>query len=62
MAFVCAFASAAAVTRADVVTLKNGDRVTGTLVSVTGGTLELKSDVLGDLKIPLAKVATFTAD
>ena len=62
MAFVCAFASAAAVTRADVVTLKNGDRVTGTLVSVTGGTLELKSDVLGDLKIPLAKIATFTAD
>jgi putative salt-induced outer membrane protein YdiY len=57
-----AFASAAVATRADVVTLKNGDRVTGTLVSVTGGTLELKSDVLGDLKIPLAKVATFTAD
>lgn len=48
--------------RADVVTLKNGDRVTGTLVSVKGGTLELKSDVLGDLMIPLAKVATLAVE
>ena len=52
----------ASAARADAVTLKNGDRVTGTLVSVKGGTLELKSDALGDLMIPLAKVATFTAE
>ena len=47
---------------ADVVTLKNGDRITGTLVTVKGGNLELKSDVLGDLTIPLAQIATFSSD
>ncbi len=47
---------------ADVVTLKNGDRITGTLVTVKGGTLHLKSDILGDLSIPMAKVATYTVD
>jgi putative salt-induced outer membrane protein YdiY len=45
---------------ADVVTLKNGDRVTGTLVTVKGGNLELKSDILGDLTIPMAKVSSFS--
>lgn len=48
--------------RADVVTLKNGDRVTGTLVTIKGGTLQLKSDILGDLSIPMAKVATYSVD
>lgn len=62
LALVFMMGLAARGTRADVATLKNGDRITGTLVTVTAGTLELKSDVLGDLKIPLAKVATFTAD
>jgi len=47
---------------ADVVTLKNGDRVTGTLVTIKGGTLQLKSDILGDLSIPMAKVATYSVD
>ncbi len=55
---VCAFASALA----DVVTLKNGDRVTGTLVTVKGGTLTLKSDILGTLTIPMAKVATYSVE
>jgi putative salt-induced outer membrane protein YdiY len=54
---VCLAASA----RADVVTLKNGDRVTGTLVTVRGGNLELKSDILGHLAIPMAQVVTFSA-
>ena len=45
---------------ADVVTLKNGDRVTGTLVTIKGGTLQLKSDILGNLTIPMAKVATYS--
>jgi len=45
----------------DVVTLKNGDRVTGSLVTIKGGKLELKSEILGDLSIPLDKVATFSA-
>ena len=57
-----ALATFAPLARADVVTLKNGDRVTGTLVTVKGGNLELKSDVLGDLTIPLAQVASFSAD
>ncbi len=56
------FVSFAAMASADVVTLKNGDRITGTLVTVKGGNLELKSDVLGDLTIPLAQVASFSAE
>ena len=55
------FVSFAAMARADVVTLKNGDRITGTMVAVKGGNLELKSDVLGSLTIPLAQVASFSA-
>jgi putative salt-induced outer membrane protein YdiY len=62
LAIVFLLVLAASAAHADVVTLKNGDRVTGTLVSVKGGTLELKSDALGDLMIPLAKVATFTSE
>jgi hypothetical protein len=57
-ALACAGISA----QADVVTLKNGDRVTGTLTTVTGGNLELKSDILGDLKIPLKQVTSFSAE
>jgi len=56
-----AFTCAAASTQADVATLKNGDRVTGTLVMVKDGKLQLKSDILGDLEIPLSQVATFAA-
>ena len=56
--FVC-FAGTA---RADVVTLKNGDRVTGTLVTVKGKTLQLKSEILGTLNIPLEKVATYAVE
>ena len=47
---------------ADVVTLKNGDRITGTLVSIKGGTLQLKSETLGTLNIPMANVATYTTE
>ncbi len=57
-----AFFCLASVVQADVVTLKNGDRVTGTLVTIKGGTLQLKSEILGDLSIPMAKVATYTVD
>jgi putative salt-induced outer membrane protein YdiY len=53
--------SLAATAFADVVTLKNGDRVTGTLVTVKGGNLELKSDILGDLTVPMAQVTSFSA-
>jgi putative salt-induced outer membrane protein YdiY len=47
---------------ADIVTLKNGDRVTGTFVSEKAGKLQLKSEVLGDLSIPVDKIASFTAE
>jgi len=57
-----AFFCLASIAMADVVTLKNGDRVTGTLVTIKGGTLQLKSDILGDLSIPMAKVATYTVE
>jgi putative salt-induced outer membrane protein YdiY len=57
-----AFACLAGTGYADVVTLKNGDRLTGTLVTIKGGTLELKSDILGSLTIPMASVATYTVD
>lgn len=45
--------------KADTVTFKNGDKLTGTFVKVTGGNLALKSDMMGDVTIPLAKVQTF---
>jgi putative salt-induced outer membrane protein YdiY len=54
---VCAGLSA----RADVVNFKNGDRVSGTLIRVKSGNLELKSEVLGSLTIPLSKVASFSS-
>ncbi len=57
LALVCC----ANVAHADVVTLKNGDRVTGTLVTIKGGTLQLKSDILGTLSIPMAQVVTYSA-
>jgi putative salt-induced outer membrane protein YdiY len=53
--------STGSLARADVVTLKNGDRVTGTLVNVKDGSLQLKSEILGALSIPLAQVSTFAA-
>lgn len=57
---VCALLGIVTMAQADVVTLKNGDRVTGALVDVKGGNLDLKSDVLGSLTIPLAQVASFS--
>jgi len=48
--------------RADVATLKNGDRVTGTLVTIKGGTLQLKTANLGTVSIPMAQVATYSSD
>ena len=52
----------AGIGRADVLTLKNGDRVTGTLVTIQGGTLQLKTANLGTVSIPMAQVATYTVE
>ena len=52
----------ASIGHADVLTLKNGDRVTGALVTIKGGTLQLKTANLGSISIPMAQVATYVAD
>jgi putative salt-induced outer membrane protein YdiY len=47
---------------ADQVLLKNGDRVTGKIVSLGDGSLVLKSDQVGQVTIALKDIATFTSD
>ncbi|MEO8255753.1 MAG: DUF481 domain-containing protein [Acidobacteriota bacterium] len=47
---------------ADVVVLKNGDRLSGTFQSVRGTSLTLLADGLGSLTIPLARVAGLSLD
>ena len=54
--------SFSAIAHADVATLKNGDRITGALVMIQGGSLTLKSDTLGSVSIPLANVTSYSAD
>jgi putative salt-induced outer membrane protein YdiY len=50
-------AGVGAAAEADVVILKNGDRVTGTFLSVRGSNLNLQTESLGNLTIPVARVA-----
>ena len=45
------FAGCAIATRADQVTLKNGDRISGTVVGSDGKTLAMKSEYAGEIKI-----------
>jgi hypothetical protein len=52
----------ASIARADVVTLKNGDRVTGALVMIKEGTLQLKTANLGVVSIPMAQVAIYSVE
>jgi putative salt-induced outer membrane protein YdiY len=52
----------ASIARADVATLKNGDRVTGDLLTIKGGTLQLKTANLGVVSIPMAQVATYSVE
>jgi len=52
--FTAALVSAAA---ADTVQLTNGDTVSGKVVSLDGQSLTLKSEALGDVKIPRDKIA-----
>jgi putative salt-induced outer membrane protein YdiY len=46
----------------DVVALKGGDRLTGTIVSLADGKLRMKTDSMGDVTIDMAKVMTFSTD
>ena len=51
-----ALLSLTATAKADVVTLKNGDRITGTFINVRGTNLTLLADTLGTLTIPVEQV------
>lgn len=50
----------AGVAKADEVLFKNGDRMTGTVLSAGGGKLKFKSDVAGEITVDLSAVQTFT--
>jgi len=47
---------------ADQVTLKNGDRVTGTVVKADGKSLVVKSDLFGEITIGLENVSSIVSD
>lgn len=47
---------------ADQVVLKNGDRVTGKIVSVVDGVMTVKSDQVGQVTIAMKDVATFKSE
>jgi putative salt-induced outer membrane protein YdiY len=47
----------AAAADADIVVLKNGDRLTGTLLTISGSTLNLQTEGLGTLTIAISRVA-----
>jgi putative salt-induced outer membrane protein YdiY len=47
---------------ADEVIFLNGDRLTGKIVSASGGKLILKTDAAGEITIDLTKVKTFSTD
>ncbi|MSR48249.1 MAG: DUF481 domain-containing protein [Planctomycetes bacterium] len=46
----------------DTVKLKNGDTLTGTVVSVLGGKVTLKTDAAGDISIDAAQVESLSTD
>lgn len=45
---------------ADVLTLKNGEKLTGSWVNVEGGSLTFNADILGQTVVPLSKIQSFT--
>lgn len=47
---------------ADQIVLKNGDRLTGTIVKADGKTIVLKSDMAGEVSVALDNVENVTAD
>jgi putative salt-induced outer membrane protein YdiY len=46
----------------DSVTLQNGDRLTGTFISVRGNSLNLQTDALGALAIPVAQLSAVSVE
>ena len=55
-------AAAAGPAAGDTVKLKNGDSLTGKVVSVLDGKVTLKTDAAGEVKIDLAQVDTLATD
>jgi putative salt-induced outer membrane protein YdiY len=47
---------------ADQITLKNGDRVTGAIVKMDGGTLTIKSALMGQVTVPWNQVSEIKSD
>jgi putative salt-induced outer membrane protein YdiY len=47
---------------ADVVILKNGDRLTGAIIKKDGGKLTIKSDIVGEVTMPWDKVESIQSD
>jgi Protein of unknown function, DUF481 len=56
------FVGAAFAARADTVVMKNGDRLTGTVVKSDGKQLTLKTDYAGDINLQWAAVKELTTD
>ncbi|MFO0984626.1 MAG: DUF481 domain-containing protein [Planctomycetota bacterium] len=50
------------VARADQVTLKNGEKLIGTVKALAGGKLTLNSQNAGDVTVPQANIVTFATD
>lgn len=46
----------------DEVQFLNGDRLTGKIVTATGGKLTIKTEAAGDVVVDLTKVKTFSTD
>jgi len=58
----CTLALFSLVVNAEQVTLKNGDKITGTVVKSDGKTLVLKTDYAGDLSISWASIQDLSSD
>ncbi len=56
------FACGAGTALADTVKLKNGDTITGKVVTILDGKVTLKTDAAGEVKIDLAQVETLSTD
>lgn len=56
------FLSASFPARADQLVFKNGDRWTGTLVSMQEGKVKFRTELVGELTVPFSRVDTLSAD
>ena len=53
-------AAGSAPARADLLEFKNGDRLSGTILGMKGGAISLRTEMLGEIQVPLANVRTFS--